>query len=178
MPVYVALLRGINVGGARPIRMTDLRGMFESAGAKDVETYIQSGNVVFGHAGRSEPTLTRNLERAIAKAAGFDVSVVLRSAPEMATVLKRNPFAGAKPGTVHVYFLPAAPPANVLADIDPKRFVPDRWSFVDREMYVALPNGGGNSKLLGTILRKPPLTLATGRNWRTVETLTAMASSR
>ncbi|HSD86941.1 MAG TPA: DUF1697 domain-containing protein [Kofleriaceae bacterium] len=176
MPVYVALVRGINVGGARPIKMTDLRAMFEAAGARDVETYIQSGNVVFGHATRSEPTLTKAIEHAIAKAAGFAVSLVLRSAAEMAAVVKNNPFA--KAGAVHVYFLPAKVPATTLADIDPKRFLPEAWKLVGRELYVMLPEGAGSSKLLGTLLRKPPLALATGRNWRTVETLTAMTTAR
>lgn len=178
MPVYAALLRGINVGGARPIRMADLRAMFEAAGATSVETYIQSGNVVFGHASKSEPALTRTLEATIARATGFSTSLVLRSGKEIAAVLKSNPFARAKPGTVHVYFLREKPPATVLADVDTKRFLPETWQLVGREMFVELPNGTGRSKLLPAILRKPPLTLATGRNWRTVEMLAAMMSGR
>ena len=89
MPAYVALLRGINVGGNRMIKMADLRTVFVAADADDVATHIQSGNVVFTHPARSERTLAAELEKRIAKAAGFPVPVVLRTAGQLARVMAR-----------------------------------------------------------------------------------------
>jgi uncharacterized protein (DUF1697 family) len=88
MPRFVALLRGINVGGNRIIKMERLREIFTGAGALDVQSYLQSGNVVFSH---PRPTSTR-FERAIAEATGLEVPVILRSAAEIAALA--HPFAG------------------------------------------------------------------------------------
>ena len=95
MPAYVALLRWINVGGNRMIKMADLRTVFVAADADDVATHIQSGNVVFTHPARSERTLAAELEKRIAKAAGFPVPVVLRTAGQLARVIEDSPFPDA-----------------------------------------------------------------------------------
>lgn len=161
VPTYVALLRGINVGGNRIIKMTDLRAMFEKAGATDVATYIQSGNVVFKHASRSATKLAAELEKKLG------LTVVLRTADEMQAVLDNNPFP---PEHTHVFFLRT--PGKI--DLDPEPFLPEKWQIVGKELYVYLPNGLGRSQLVGKLMRKPPVTDATARNWRTCEKLTAM----
>jgi uncharacterized protein (DUF1697 family) len=156
---YIALLRGINVGGNRIIKMADLRTMFVAAGARDVETYIQSGNVVFSH---PRPTVAR-FEKAIAAATGFDVQVVLRSAAEWAELA--HPFE--LDAHVYAYFLPAAAALDVVAT------GPERYVVKQREVFVYLPNGAGRSKLAAAIGKALPT--ATARNWRTVQQLRAMA---
>jgi uncharacterized protein (DUF1697 family) len=162
VPTYVALLRGINVGGNRIIKMTDLKAMFEAAGASDVATYIQSGNVVFKHPSRSAAKLASQLEKALG------LTIILRTADEMQAVLENNPFP---PESTHVFFL-RTPGGKI--DLDPKPFLPEKWQVVGRELYVFLPNGIGRSQLVGKLMRKPPVTDATARNWRTCEKLTAM----
>lgn len=176
MPVYIALLRGINVGGNRSLKMADLVRTFEKAGASDVKTYIQSGNVVFAHASRAEAKLAGELEAAIAKASGHDVPVILRSTAQLAAVVEANPFPRAKPEELHVFFMAKQPAAGALESFDAKPFAPDRFELVGRELYLMLPNGLGRSKLAATIARKSPAKEATARNWRTIEKLVAMAT--
>src|SRR5512139_3473256 len=136
--------------------MADLRAIFEEAGARDVETYIQSGNVVFSH---GRPTATR-FEKQIAKATGFEVSVVLRTAAEWAAIA--HPYDKAE--HVHVFFLPAAPAAvKVVAA------APEAYAVKGRDVFLYLPGGIGRSKLAGALMKALPA--ATARNWRTVEQL-------
>ena len=179
MPTYVALLRGINVGGNRMIKMADLRDVFIASDADDVETYIQSGNVVFTHTARSEPTLAAELEKRIAKAAGFPVPVVLRTAGQLARVIEDDPFPDADADHLHVAFLTARPPANAPS-IDARAFLPERCAAVGRELYLFLPDGMGRSKLAAAVLAKPKAVGAggTARNWRTVLKLHELADRR
>lgn len=174
MPTYVALLRGINVGGKRSLPMATLRAAVEEAGATNVQTYIQSGNVVLAHASRAARKLTAQLETAIADAAGFDVPVVLRTAAEWGAVIERNPFAGEAEDHLHCGFLPAAPAGF---DFDLGRFAPERCALVDRELYLYLPSGIGSSKLATMLFRQRALAAATARNWRTVLKLQDLASA-
>jgi uncharacterized protein (DUF1697 family) len=159
---YIALLRGINVGGHRIIKMADLRTMVVAAGARDVETYIQSGNVVFSHAHAS----AAELEKQIAKATGFDVAVILRTADEWNALIAQNPFTDA--ANIHVFFTAAPVTCSVVAS------KPERYEVWDRDVYVDLPNGLGRSKLAGSLAKALPG--ATARNWRTVLQLKEMAS--
>lgn len=178
MPTYIALLRGINVGGSKVLKMALLREVLEGAGCEDVETYIASGNVVFGHASRSEAKLQKDLETAIEKAAKFHVPVVLRSVAEMAKVIRDNPFPRSGGKELHVLFCTTKPAATAFAKLEAAKFEPEEWALANREVYLKLPNGLGNSKLAGTITRVSPAKEATARNWNTVEKLVAMAAER
>lgn len=179
MPTYVALLRGINVGGHRMMKMADLRKVFVAADADDIATYIQSGNVVFTHAARSEPTLAAEIEKRIAKAAGFPVPVVLRTAGQLARVVEDSPFPDADADHLHVAFLATRPPASAPT-IDARAFAPERCATIGRELYLYLPDGMGRSKLAAAVLAKPKAIGAggTARNWRTVLKLKELASAR
>ncbi len=178
VPAYVALLRGINVGGKRSLKMTLLREVLEAAGCKDVATYIQSGNAVFGHASRTEARLRQDLEARIAKAATFEVPLVLRTGPEMLGVIEDNPFPDAGDAELHVLFCAERPAAAAFAKLEAARFAPEAWALANREVYLRLPNGIGNSKLAAAITRLSPAKEATARNWRTIQTLVAMARER
>ena len=179
MPAYVALLRGINGGGNRMIKMADLREIFVAAGADDVATFIQSGNVVFIHSARSEAALAAELEKRIAKTVGFAVPVALRTAGQLARVIEDSPFPAADADHLHVAFLSARPPANAPT-IDARAFAPERCAAVGRELYLYLPDGVGRSKLAAAVLAKPKAIGASGtaRNWRTVLKLSELASAR
>jgi uncharacterized protein (DUF1697 family) len=173
---YIALLRGINVGGHRVIAMADLRDMFAAAGARDVVTYIQSGNVVFAHAARSAPTLAAKLAAQIAKATGFEVPVMLRTAAEWEAVVSANPFAGADTDQLHVSFLATAPDPGVLDRFEAAAHEPERFALVGRELYMHLPDGMGRSKLVGALGKVKPIAAGTARNWRTVLKLHELVS--
>jgi uncharacterized protein (DUF1697 family) len=170
---YVALLRGINVGGRTTVTMAGLRATFEAFGATAVQTYIQSGNVVFTHPERSEPKLEKALTKVIADHAGFDIPVMLRTATQMKAVVAKNPYPAASGTTLHVLFLTANVDKAALAKLDLAKFAPEEATAIGREIYLFLPNGMGKAKL--------PLALAklkvptTARNWNTVTKLLEMA---
>lgn len=171
---WIALLRGINVGGARKLPMADLRAILADAGCADVTTYIQSGNAVFTHAARSAPKLETDLEQAIEAATGLHVPVRLRSAAQLAAVVRGNPFPGVEPTKLVVLFLKDKPDPAALRSIDANAFAPEAFVARGREIYLHLPNGQGRAKLpqaLGRI--KTP---ATARNWQTVMKLLDLAS--
>lgn len=178
MPAYIALLRGINVGGRHALKMATLRTVLEEAGATTVQTYIQSGNAVFTHAARAAGPLAAKLATTITKAAGFPVPVTLRTASELAAIVAANPYPGVAPEKLHVMFCGARPAASTFTPLDASAFAPEAWSIGAREVYLHLPGGMGTSKLAVRVSRLAGLQDATVRNWRTVETLAAMAAER
>jgi uncharacterized protein (DUF1697 family) len=169
---YVALLRGVNVGGKNTVPMADLRRVFESLGHGEVRTFIQSGNVVLTARRAVTP---KSLEAAIAKELGVTTTVVLRTPAELEKVVKVNPFASADPSTLHVGFMVTQPPAASLAKLDGAPFEPDEFAVRGREIYFHLPNGMGRTKLPGYLDRR--LTVPTTvRNWKTVNKLIELAA--
>jgi uncharacterized protein (DUF1697 family) len=172
MTAYAALVRGINVGGKKVV-MAELRELVSSLGHEEVSTYVQSGNVVFRTAGRDARKLAAGIERAIAQRLGLDVTVLVRSATELRSVVKGNPFlaGGADPAGLHVTFLGAAPDASAVAQIDPATFAPDEFAVVDREVYLHCPDGYGRSKLSNAFFERRLRVAGTTRNWRTVTKL-------
>ena len=176
--VYIALLRAINVGGTKKLLMADLRAMFEAAGCDDVRTYIQSGNVVF----RAEPVLATRIptliQSEIAASKGFQAPVVTRTAAEMDTVARGNPFlaAGADPARLHVGFLAETPTAARIAELDPNRSPQDAFEVRGREVYLHFPNGTARSKLTVDYFDRVLGTRITIRNWRTVGKLLDMTA--
>jgi uncharacterized protein (DUF1697 family) len=174
MTSYVALLRGINVGGTNKVRMGDLRAMFAASGFPDAQTYIQSGNVVFS-ATAKEAALVDRLEAVIEETFALQVPVVVRSRAQLAAVAAASPFAGAAPTAVHVAFLSGRPIASAVAALDPDRSPPDAFAVAGREIYLHYPNGSGRSKLTVDYLERVLGTRATARNWNTVTKLLALA---
>jgi uncharacterized protein (DUF1697 family) len=171
MPTYVALLRGINVGGRNKVSMADLRAVIESLGHTEVTTYIQSGNVVFTSA---KAVAAVELEAAIAAELALEITVVLRTPAELAKVVKANPFARDDVSKVHVGFMARKPAAGVVAKIDATRFAPEAFAVHGAEVYLYLPDGMGRSKLpdfVGRRLQVP----TTVRNWNTVLKLLDLA---
>jgi uncharacterized protein (DUF1697 family) len=171
----VALLRGINLGSSRRISMPALRSIVESDGHADVETYLQSGNVVFTPAGRKRD-LAKRLERAIAKETGLDVRVILRTGSELSRVVKANPYGVGDPTRVLVAFLERKIAMQVLELGDLDDYAPDDLTLKGRELYISVPNGQSRSKLMASLAkrREPLLTV---RNWRTVTALAKLAAT-
>ena len=169
MTAYVALLRAINVGGTGKLPMRDLSLLCEGAGFACVKTYIQSGNVVFTSR-LAEGKVKAKLEPLLAKQVGKPVGVMIRSAAELASVVKRNPFPRAEPNRLVVMFLDAAPERNALAGL----VIPGREQVKldGREIFVWYPDGQGTSKL-----KLPLAQIGTGRNLNTVTKLVAMAQA-
>lgn len=177
MTRYVALLRGINVGGNKKVPMAQLRTMMEGLGYTDVATLLQSGNAVFTAKEKSPATVGKQLEAAIKKEFGFDVSVIMRTRDELEAVIQANPLSGAEdaPSKFLVTFLSDVPDKQRHRQLDPKAYLPDEFRVVGREIYARFPNGIGNSKL-AVVLGGPRLgVIPTARNWSTVTKLLELA---
>jgi uncharacterized protein (DUF1697 family) len=173
--VYVALLRGINVGGKTRIAMAALRDTCAAVGCEDVATYIQSGNVVLKSKLTADKLRTA-LEGAIAKEFGFNPAVMVRTAKEISAVVNRNPYAGTDDKTVHVGFLHATPDSATKKCLGAIACTPEELTVVGRDIYLHLPNGMGRAALpvqMERCLRPTPVTV---RNWRTVTKLAELAS--
>ncbi len=176
MSTHIALLRGVNVGGARKLPMAELRRIVEDAGGTEVSTYIQSGNVVFHHRRRGA-ALVRELSTRLEEFLGVDVDVVLRTPAQIDAVVDDNPFTDADTSELHVGFLGAAPSAGLKA-FDDAPFEPERMRIVDHHVYLHLANGMGRAKLPVALGRVKPPYVMTVRNWRTVVKLRAMAAEQ
>jgi uncharacterized protein (DUF1697 family) len=168
--IYVALLRGINVGGKNKIPMPKLRSLFEDLGHGEVTTLLQSGNVVFQGPSRASGKIIAGIEHGISETFGLEVTVLLRTHLEMKHVIAGNPFRtrDAEFKSLHVMFLATAPAPAVVGKLDPDRSPPDEFQVGGREVYLRYPNGSGRSKLTIDYFERALGTSATARNWNTV----------
>ncbi len=170
MSTYVALLRGVNVGGQNKVPMAALKELWASLGYRDVRTLIQSGNVVFTSERSVDPV---DLGAAITGRWGIDVTVVLRNGADLRAVVEADPLPDADRAKLHVGFMARPPAASVVRGLDGSAFAPEEFAVVGREVYLHMPNGLGRSKLpawLGRRLNVP----VTIRNWNTVTKLLEM----
>jgi uncharacterized protein (DUF1697 family) len=178
MPRYAAMLRGINVGGHKRIAMADLRRLFEGLGAENVQTYVQSGNVVFDSATANPAELARRIREAIQADLGHDIAVLLRTHAEMAAVASTRPFGSDDDAHLYVTFLADVPEPSRARALDAAAFAPDEFEIRGAEAYLHFPNGYGNSKLTNEWFEKRLGVAATTRNWRTVNALAQLSGSK
>jgi uncharacterized protein (DUF1697 family) len=169
---FVALLRGINVGGKNKIAMTELRSSLTSLGLEDVATYIQSGNVAF-RSPRDADDLSTTIEHEIASVFGIQPAVLLRTSVELEKIADNNPYVTGEAdlSKLHVVFLDRAPARSAAAKLDPERSPPDEFTLRGREIYLHLPNGSGRSKLTIDYFEQRLGVRATARNWNTLRKL-------
>ena len=175
--VYVALLRGINVGGKNTLPMKDLAAMFAKAGCTDVKTYIQSGNVIFRADADCAKQVPRLVEEQILKRFGFRSPVIVRSADQLDRILAANPFPNTDSNLLHIMFLADKPQARAVASLDPERSPGDSFRVVGREVYLHLPNGVARTRFTNAWLDSKLATVSTGRNWQTVTKLLELTRS-
>jgi uncharacterized protein (DUF1697 family) len=178
MAVLISLLRGVNVGGHRKVKMDDLRAIYESLGFNSVQTYINSGNVLFRTAGRDHLRLRKQIEDAIEHACGFRSDVILRTPSDLRDVIGRNPFAarpGMEPNRLAIHFLGEDPSAEARKQVLSIDAAPEELQIHGRELYVYYTNGMARPKLSLPLVEKTLRTLGTSRNWNTVRKLLEMA---
>ena len=168
MPRYIALLRAVNVGGTGKLPMADVRSICGDAGFTRVETYIASGNVVF-ESKVAASKVKAALEARLAAYAKKPVGVVLRTAAEMAAVLKANPFPKAEPKFTYAIFLDQRPPRDALEHAVGQS--DEEMQLGAREIFVHYPSGMGRSKL-----RIPAGKTGTARNMNTIAKLAEIAA--
>jgi uncharacterized protein (DUF1697 family) len=168
MPIkYIALLRAVNVGGTGLLAMADLARLCTEAGLTKVKTYIASGNVVFESRASATAVQTK-LAQSLHAHAGKPVGVLIRTAEELATIVKANPFRGKAAKYTLAIFLDKAPPADTLTQVAGRKDEEIRLG--KREIYVHYPSGMGRSKL-----KIPAAKAGTARNMNTIAKLAEMA---
>ena len=173
--MYVALLRGINVGGQRKVPMAELRAVAESLGLANVRTLIASGNLVFEGDGKAE-ALEATLEAALEKHFGFPVDIMVRTAVQWSAYISANPFpaeAEAAPKFLILFAGKQSDAEAALAHLKPRAAPEEKIAGHGDALWIYFANGGGRSKLSGG----PKPGLWTGRNWRTVLAIEEMLCS-
>ena len=172
MSTWIALFRGINVGGKNVLKMADLRAMLESVNCRNVQTYIQSGNVVFESSTRSAATLSKKISKLVRDEHGFDPKVLVMTAARFRQAIDDNPFPAAvkDPKSLHFFFL-AQPSMNPdLERMQAAKKASEQYQLTDFTFYLHAPDGFHGSKLAAkaeTLLGVD----ATARNFRTVDKL-------
>lgn len=170
---YVALLRGINLGGANQMKMDDLKAVLSGLGFKNVKSYINSGNLAFDTTKTVESKLIDKIETAVENKFGRRVHIMVREQADIERVLKNNPFDGQYKSHkhMHVLFLKEPMPAEKAELLLASALPGEQYAVRDREIYNLLPNGVAGSLLTKGFFEKKPAVPYTGRNWRTVEKL-------
>ncbi len=178
MPVHIAFLRGINVGGRNSVAMADLREMVDGMGFTGARTLLQSGNLVFTAASKSASALEKQLEQETEKRFGVAADYVIRSAKELAQVVAANPFpkeAKADPSHLVVMFLKSATSAKEVQALQEAIKGREIVRGDGKHLYLVYPDGIGESKLTNVIIEKKIGTRGTARNWNTTLKLVALA---
>lgn len=177
MTTWIALFRGINVGGNNILKMADLRHELESLNCQHVRTYIQSGNVVFDSTARTAKSLVKKIERRIESQHGFRPRLFILSQEELSEAIASNPFPQAvtKPSTLHFCFLEGTPVDPDIRAIECAKAPSETYRLTERVFYLHAPDGIGRSKLAANV-EKHLGVAATGRNYRTVDKLSSMVS--
>jgi uncharacterized protein (DUF1697 family) len=173
----VGLLRGVNLGPTRRLKMAELRTAVESLGHTDVATYLQSGNVVFTPASGATTGLGAAITAALRERVGLEAGVLTRTGAEMAAVATANPYDREDPTKVVVTFLERAADASPIDGVDLPGFAPEGLTVHGTEIYLDLPFGQARSPLLQALTKRKVFgTVGTSRNWRTVLALAEMSA--
>ena len=176
MVTWIALLRGINVGGRNILPMKELAALLLELGLEDVKTYIQSGNVVFRSSSEEKRHLANRIATAVEKSFGFRIQILLISKVEFQQAIEENPFPGTidNPKALHFFFLAESPDAPNLAALNDIKLADEEFVLARCTFYLHAPQGVGRSKLAQRVEKLLGVPV-TARNWRTVCKIAAMA---
>lgn len=178
MNTYIALLRGINVGGKNILPMKEMAPLLETLDLSNVSTYLASGNVVFQSETADPSALANDIQAAIGQNYGFTPQILIRSIQDFQDAIAANPFpeAASQPKTLHLYFLESPPPDPDLAGLDAIKTATEQYKLLNTVFYLHAPDGIGRSKLAAGVEKALGVT-ATARNWRTATKVLAMAAN-
>ena len=180
MITYISILRGINVGGHKKIKMDALRQLYSSLGYEGVQSYIQSGNVIFNTNNTDTTALASTLSAKIHETFGFEVPVLVLKAQELKNAIDNNPYlndATKDSTTLHLTFLSALPDEELVEKL-PTDFAPDEFCIIGKVIYIHCPNGYGNTKLTNTFFENKLMLAATCRNLKTCNELVALSQKQ
>jgi len=175
---YISILRGINVGGHNQIKMEPLRQMYIGMGFTSVQSYIQSGNVIFNASDTAKIDLEESISETIFLTFGIRIATIVLTTEELGNALKNNPYSSdLSKDTARIYFtfLSKVPDMKLLGTVPPAFYAPDEFSYLDKVIYNYCPNGYGNTKLTNTFFENKLKISATSRNLKTVTELFTLA---
>jgi uncharacterized protein (DUF1697 family) len=179
MTTHVALLRGINIGSKKRIKMDALRALIESLGYENPRTYVNSGNVVFdsSEGNTSNLDLATAIKHALHDQHGLDVPVVVRTGPEMAKIVAANPFphVATTPKLLHVSFLSEIPDPALVDALDHANRGDDEYSVIGPNIYLHYPHGLAKATFMLNSFDRALKVISTSRNWNTVLKLAEMS---
>ncbi|MFY0603555.1 MAG: DUF1697 domain-containing protein [Flavobacteriaceae bacterium] len=172
MTRYIVLLRGINVSGKNKLPMQDLRAVLSELGYQNIQTYIQSGNIILDSE-KEKSVVENEIKERIKSKFGYDVPVISRTIEGIENAIKFNPYPIENEKVVAVIFL-----SDVVTetDIEINKADEDQFTVLKDVVYIYCPNGFGRSKLTINIFEKKLNVIATSRNWRTTNKLLALAT--
>ena len=178
MNTYIALLRGINVGGNNKLPMKELVALLEGLGLQNVKTYIQSGNVVFQSERADMAALSQEISAAIGQSHGFTPAILLLGLDELNAAMAANPFPEGQdePKSLHLFFMDAVPEDPDLDALNALKTDSERFALIDKVFYLHTPDGLGRSKMAEKVGRGWKVNI-TARNWRTVSKVMEMAQA-
>jgi uncharacterized protein (DUF1697 family) len=178
MATWIALLRAVNVGGRNMLSMPRLREALTADGFGDVQTHLQSGNIVARAPQRSTAAVEKRIAAVIAREFDLTVPVVARTPAQLAEVVERNPFPAAaveRPKLLHVVFLAGDPAADGVGALHVDDLTRQCCRVEGRHLYVDYVDGVHGSKLTSAYFERRLGVEGTGRNWRTVLALAELA---
>ncbi|MDN5213495.1 DUF1697 domain-containing protein [Fulvivirgaceae bacterium BMA12] len=180
MKRYVALLRGINVSGQKKIKMAELRAHLAELGWQDIQTYVQSGNVIFESDAGDRQVLGSQIEKKILEKYGFDVAVLVKSGEELRYILENNPFikrGQEDTSRLYVTLLANQPTPEALKKLETIDHSPEEFILDGQTIFFFSPNGYGKAKMSNNFFEQKLKVAATTRNWNTINKLVAMAEN-
>jgi uncharacterized protein (DUF1697 family) len=170
MSIIISLLRGINVGGNKKIKMADLRDLYTALGFKTVKTLLQSGNAVFETDITELPQIKQTIEDGIQATFGFDVQIILRTPTELKTIVANAPFTDEQlndPAKISIVYMDVIPEDEAVDDLRDSNTGNEEIYAKGHELYIFYANGKGKSKLNNTRIERKLKVTATARNWNT-----------
>ena len=173
MKKYIALLRGINVGGHKKLKMADLKLLFKDIGFEDVVTYIQSGNVVFS--AKEEKNISDKIAKEIENRFGWEVPVLVKTADMITKILANCPFEETKKKEAYFMLLASPPKKDLMEAVSEINYPNEEFVLTPDCVYIHFGNGYGNAKLNNNFFEKKLEVAATTRNYRTLAKLVELA---
>jgi len=177
---YISILRGINVGGHNPVKMDALRQLYAELGYSDIQSYIQSGNIIFRSTLTDTHSLKKSIQEKILETYGWNVTVFVISCEELKTALGNNPFIKDEmknPAFMHLTFLSGIPDKTLLEKIHAGYYLPDEFHISGKTIYLYCPTGYGNTKLSNAFFENKLKLSATTRNLKTSSVLLSLAEN-
>jgi len=176
MNTFIALFRGINVGGHNILPMRELVAVLEGLGLQNIRTYIQSGNVVLDSRGSDGVALAKKIREGVHRSHGFAPEVMLLKSGEFGNAIKSNPYAHAEsePKTLHLFFLGTKPKKPDMKKLEDLQRDNERFALKGKVFYLHAPDGIGRSKLAASVEKALGVNV-TARNWRSVCKIAEMA---